>query len=56
MDTSTGRIERAPDFSEAWARLAYVRAWLHFDLPFAQRPESASTIEAAAERALSLVA
>jgi TolB-like protein len=45
---------RAPDFAEAWGRLAYLRAWLHFYLPFAERPRSAELVTREADRALAL--
>ena len=44
--------ERAPHFAEAWARLAYARAWLRFYQPFAERAASGANVEHAAERAL----
>jgi TolB-like protein len=44
----------APDFGEAWGRLAYVRAWLHFYEPFADRPERAATVTREAARALEI--
>ncbi len=46
--------QRAPHFAEAWGRLAYVRAWLHFYQPFAERPASAALVEREAARALAL--
>ncbi len=45
---------RAPEFAEAWARLVYLRGWLHFYLPFADRPANAALVEKEAARALSL--
>jgi len=36
--------ERAPDFAEAWSRLAALRAWQHVYLPFADRPASAAIV------------
>jgi TolB-like protein/tetratricopeptide (TPR) repeat protein len=45
---------RAPDFVEAWARLAYLRGWQHFYLPFADRPASAALVARDASRALVL--
>jgi TolB-like protein len=45
---------RAPDFAEAWGRLAYLRAWLHFYEPFAERPASAALVGREADRALAL--
>ena len=44
--------ERAPHFAEAWARLAFARAWLRFYQPFAERAASGANVEHAAERAL----
>ena len=53
-----GRLERAtgqaPQFAEAWGRLAYLRAFLHFYQPFAERPVSASLVNEEAARALAL--
>lgn len=46
--------ERAPHFTEAWARLAYLRAWLRFYEPFAKRAANAEQIERDAEKALTL--
>ena len=46
--------QRAPQFSEAWGRLAYLRAWLHFYQPFTDRSESASRVAEEAARALAL--
>jgi adenylate cyclase len=46
--------ERAPQFAEAWSRLAYLRSWLHFYEPFADRPASAARVASAAGRALEL--
>ena len=45
---------RAPDFAEAWGRLAYLRAWVHFYEPFADRPASAELARREAGRALAL--
>ena len=45
---------RAPEFAEAWARLVYMRGWLQFYLPFADRPANAALVEKEAARALSL--
>jgi len=42
---------RAPDFAEAWGRLAFLRAWLHFYLPFSERPMIAARVRAEADRA-----
>jgi TolB-like protein len=49
-----GVTEHAPEFGEAWARLAIVRAWLHFYEPFRERPRSAARVERDAARALEL--
>ena len=46
--------QRAPDFAEAWGRLAYLRAWLHFYQPFAERAASAGRVTDEAARALAL--
>ena len=46
--------QRAPHFAEAWGRLAYLRVWLHFYQPFAERPASAALVEREAARALDL--
>jgi TolB-like protein/class 3 adenylate cyclase len=46
--------QRAPHFGEAWGRLAYLRAWLHFYQPFADRPASAALVAREADRALAL--
>jgi len=45
-------VRRAPHFAEAWGRLAYLRAWLHFYLPFADRAASAVLVTREAARAL----
>jgi adenylate cyclase len=45
---------RAPNFKDAWARLAYVRAFLHFYQPFAERPGAAARIAVESGRALAL--
>ncbi|MDH3440365.1 MAG: hypothetical protein OEM63_06420 [Gammaproteobacteria bacterium] len=44
--------QRAPQFTEAWARLAYSRAWLRFYEPFAERAASAVQIRHDAQKAL----
>ena len=58
LRTQIGRLEdvtaRAPHFAEAWGRLAYLRAWLHFYQPFADRPASAGLAAREATRALAL--
>jgi hypothetical protein len=46
--------QRAPGFTEAWGRLAYVRAWLRFYEPFAARAASAALVTHEAERALAV--
>ncbi|MBW2425762.1 MAG: hypothetical protein JRG86_16065 [Deltaproteobacteria bacterium] len=43
---------QAPDFCEAWGRLAYLRAWLHFYQPFADRPVIAERVMNEARRAM----
>lgn len=47
-------LQRAPNFAEAWGRLAYVRAWARFFQPFAERAASAALVTREAERALAL--
>jgi TolB-like protein/tetratricopeptide (TPR) repeat protein len=58
LRTSVGILDvatqRAPHFAEAWARLAYLRAFLRFYLPFADRAASAALVAREAERALAL--
>ena len=44
--------QRAPHFVEAWGRLAFVRAFLHQYLPFADRAASAAMVAGEAARAL----
>jgi TolB-like protein len=46
--------QRAPDFAEAWGRLAFLRAWLHFYQPFADRPAITALVAREASRALAL--
>jgi TolB-like protein len=46
--------QRAPDFAEAWGRLAYLRSWLRFYQPFADRSASAGLIQQEAARALAI--
>src|SRR2546426_2356840 len=46
--------QRAPKFAEAWGRLAFLRAWLRFYQPFADRAASAGLVASEAERALAL--
>ncbi|NJN52474.1 MAG: hypothetical protein HC809_12675, partial [Gammaproteobacteria bacterium] len=43
--------KRAPDFAEAWGRLAFVRAWLRFYQPFSERAAAAAAVERDAQRA-----
>jgi TolB-like protein/class 3 adenylate cyclase len=47
-------VQRAPHFAAAWGRLAYLRGWLHFYQPFADRPAIAALVAGEAERALAL--
>jgi len=58
LRTSVGLLEvvtqRAPQFADAWGRLAYVRAWRSFYQPFADRPASASHVTTEAARALAI--
>jgi TolB-like protein len=58
LRTSVGLLEvttqRAPHFAEAWGRLAYLRAWLRFYQPFADRAASADLVRREAERTLAL--
>ncbi len=44
----------APQFAAAWGRLAYLRAFLRFYQPFAERSTSAARVSRDAERALAL--
>jgi TolB-like protein/class 3 adenylate cyclase len=46
--------QRAPHFVEAWGRLAYLRAFAHQYLPFADRAASAGFVAQEAARALAL--
>jgi TolB-like protein/tetratricopeptide (TPR) repeat protein len=46
--------QRAPHFAEAWGRLAFLRVWLRFYQPFADRAASADFVKREAERALAL--
>lgn len=56
LRTGVGVLEvvtqRAPHFTEAWGRLAYVRSFLHMYLPFAERAASAANVVQEASRAL----
>jgi TolB-like protein len=58
LRTNIGLLEvatqRVPHFTEAWARLAYLRAWLHFYQPFVDRAASAALVTREAERALAI--
>ncbi len=58
LRTQVGLLEvvtqRAPHFAEGWGRLAYLRAFLHLYLPFADRAASAGRVAREAERALAL--
>ena len=58
LRTNVGLLEvatqRAPNFAEAWGRLASLRAWLRFYQPFADRAASAGLVANEAERALAL--
>jgi TolB-like protein/tetratricopeptide (TPR) repeat protein len=58
LRTSVGLLEvvtqRAPQFADAWGRLAYVRAWRSFYQPFADRAVSASQVATEAARALAI--
>ncbi|HTQ06789.1 MAG TPA: winged helix-turn-helix domain-containing protein [Polyangiaceae bacterium] len=56
--TSLGLLEvvteRAPEFADAWGRVAYLRGFLHPYLPFADRAVHAARVEREAALALSL--
>jgi TolB-like protein len=56
LRTGIGLLElatqRAPDFADAWGRLAYLRSWLRYYEPYATRTASAARVEDAATRAL----
>jgi TolB-like protein len=58
--TSLGLLEvvteRAPDFADAWGRVAYLRGFLHPYLPFRERVANAARVEREAATALSLAA
>lgn len=58
LRTNVGMLEvvteRAPLFAEAWGRLAYLRAFLHFYEPFADRALSVARVADEASRALAL--
>ncbi len=49
-----GVTQRAPQFVEAWGRLAYLRSFLHMYLPFAERAASAARVTQEASHALAL--
>lgn len=44
--------DRAPDFLDAWGRLAYLRGFLHVYLPFGERAANARRVALEASRAL----
>ena len=44
--------QRAPEFADAWGRLAYLRSWLRYYEPYADRTASAARVQDAAARAL----
>lgn len=46
--------QRAPTFAEAWARQAYLRAWLRFYQPFAERAATAELVLREANTGLDL--
>ena len=46
--------QRAPAFAEAWARLAYLRAWLRVYQPFPDRGATAALVSSESEQALAL--
>jgi len=58
LRTSLGLLEvvteRAPDFADAWGRVAYLRGFLHPYLPFAERAANAARVEREAATALGL--
>ena len=58
LRTHVGVLElvttRAPQFAAAWGRLAYLRAFLRFYQPFAERAASAAQVNREAGHALSL--
>jgi len=45
---------RAPDFAEAWGRLAYARAFLLMYTPYADRAAGAGLVRTAADRAMAI--
>ncbi len=58
LRTNIELLERAtqdaPNFAEAWGRLAYLRSWLRSYEPFAERAASAALIAREVEHALAL--
>ena len=46
--------ERAPDFTDAWGRVGYLRGFLHPYLPFTERAANAARVEREAATALRL--
>ncbi len=56
--TNVGLLEvatqRAPEFAEAWGRLAFLRAWVRLYQPFTERAASARLVEREAQHALAL--
>jgi TolB-like protein/class 3 adenylate cyclase/tetratricopeptide (TPR) repeat protein len=58
LRTHVGLLEvvtqRAPQFTEAWGRLSFLRAFLHFYLPYADRSATAGQVARESERALAL--
>lgn len=54
VDTLESVTQRAPNFVEAWSRLAFLRSFLHFYQPFPERAASAALVAREAERALAL--
>jgi TolB-like protein len=44
--------KRAPDFADAWGRLAYLRSWLRYYEPYAARAASAARVQDAAAVAM----
>ena len=44
--------KRAPDFADAWGRLAYLRSWLRYYEPYADRAASAAKVQDAAAVAM----
>ena len=46
--------QRAPAFADAWARLAYLRAWLRVYQPYSDRAATAALVSSESEQALAL--